>query len=506
MAVGAGRAGRLEIMPASRERGTFKKARRYGWLWVFMGTLALQILGTWTFPLIDRDEPKFAEASREMLRSGQYVVPKFNGEDRLDKPPLIYWLQAASMRVLGENEFAARVPSILACAGVAALLCLAGARLATEEAGIRSAIIFATGLLVLMFGRLGLADMVMVFFVTLGFWAGWELAHAEDSDGARSWHARWWWLYYGSLWLGFLAKGPIAWLPLLAPIWTAMRERGGWRRFGLVWGLAFSLGMIALWGVPALILTHGEYFRIGLGRHVAGRFIFSIEGNGSRSFMHYLAFLPFYFVTVFASFAPWSFFLPRLAALVRLEGRLSALESYLATGVAVTFGIFTIMNTKLPHYTLPCFPLLALWVGLRWPELSPSRRNFSRIAVSIAVLAVVVAGAGGWWAGKNLVAAKLETALAAVAKPGAPAMTLDCQEPSVIWALRGRTDDLTAAAQPANLSHFMGETGSRLCVLPSAEKKTVFPTIPNGWRQVYVDGINPDHGSPANLVILSKDD
>ncbi len=53
--------------------------------------------GSWSLPLMDRDEPRFAEASREMLETGNWVVPHLNGEDRFDKPPLIYWLQAGSI-------------------------------------------------------------------------------------------------------------------------------------------------------------------------------------------------------------------------------------------------------------------------------------------------------------------------------------------------------------------------------------------------------------------------
>ena len=61
-------------------------------------------------PLVDRDEPRFAEASREMIERGDYVVPYFNDRYRFDKPPLTYWAQVASYRVFGQNPFAARLP------------------------------------------------------------------------------------------------------------------------------------------------------------------------------------------------------------------------------------------------------------------------------------------------------------------------------------------------------------------------------------------------------------
>ena len=73
-------------------------------------------------PLLDRDEPRFAEASREMLQSGNIIVPMFNNAPRYAKPPLIYWCQSAAYRVLGENALAARLPSLIAVAGTAVLL------------------------------------------------------------------------------------------------------------------------------------------------------------------------------------------------------------------------------------------------------------------------------------------------------------------------------------------------------------------------------------------------
>src|SRR5258708_14751931 len=74
--------------------------------------LILFLSGNWILPLMDRDEPRFAEASREMLQRKDFIVPWFNGQYRFDKPPLIYWCQVACYRILGENELSARLPSV----------------------------------------------------------------------------------------------------------------------------------------------------------------------------------------------------------------------------------------------------------------------------------------------------------------------------------------------------------------------------------------------------------
>src|SRR5207249_1179088 len=148
-------------------------------------------------------------------------------------------------------------------------------------------------------------------------------------------------------------------------------------------GTVLMLAIVAAWGVPALIQTHGEFFGIGIGRHVVGRSFGAMEGHGANSLGIYLALLPFYFVTVFASFFPWSIKLPALCK--NLHARRDDTDQFLLAGAIVIFGIFTLLQTKLPHYTLPAFPLLALLVARRFEFLRLSR------ALSIAMTAVYLA-------------------------------------------------------------------------------------------------------------------
>ena len=83
---------------------------------LFFGCIVFHLIGTWSVPLIDRDEPRFAESSREMIERGNYIVPRFNNQLRLDKPSLSYWAQVESFRIFGENDFAARFPTAVAAA------------------------------------------------------------------------------------------------------------------------------------------------------------------------------------------------------------------------------------------------------------------------------------------------------------------------------------------------------------------------------------------------------
>src|SRR5205085_877864 len=112
-------------------------------------------------------------------------------------------------------------------------------------------------------------------------------------------------------------------------------------------------------------------FRVGIGKHVVERSVATMEGHGASSVWMYLALLPFYFLTVFASFFPWSIKLPALWK--NLRAQRDGTDQFLLAGTFMIFGIFTLVQTQLPHYTLPAFPLLALLLARRFECLILSR-------------------------------------------------------------------------------------------------------------------------------------
>src|SRR5256885_12858689 len=146
------------------------------------------MVGTWSLPLIDRDEPRFAEASREMIERGDYIGPRFNNQVRLDNPPIAYWAQTASYRVFGQNDFAARFPSAFAAALTALSIFAWGSRLRSPwrpsvsqaqigeaKVGWWAAIIFTVSLQPFLHAKDAVADVWLVLFVTLANLAGYEL-------------------------------------------------------------------------------------------------------------------------------------------------------------------------------------------------------------------------------------------------------------------------------------------------------------------------------------------
>src|SRR6266480_6052848 len=211
-----------------------------------------------------------------MIQRADYVVPYFNNQLRLDKPPLAYWAQVASYRIFGENDFSARFPSAIAAALIALVIFAWSRRNGATTVGWWAAIIFTLSLQTFVHAKAAVADMWLVLFMTLANWIGYELIQRPASHAQRPiFNSQWrlWWAFYLSLALGFLAKGPIAGMPLLTVLTTIALTRD-WqlaRRFKFLRGILLVVGVVALWGIPALIQTHGQFFTIGIGRHVIGR-------------------------------------------------------------------------------------------------------------------------------------------------------------------------------------------------------------------------------------------
>src|SRR5947209_646612 len=181
---------------------------------LYLACVGFHVLGTSSSPLIDRDEPRFAEASREMIERGDYVVPHFTNQLRRDKRPLAYWAQVACYKMFGESDFAARFPSAIAAALVAMLILAWGKSLNGERLGWWAAIIFTLSLQTFVHGKAAVADMWLVLFVTLAHRSGYELMQfptlnargsrlnseeINQTSKIKNQTSLWWWTFYLSL-------------------------------------------------------------------------------------------------------------------------------------------------------------------------------------------------------------------------------------------------------------------------------------------------------------------
>jgi 4-amino-4-deoxy-L-arabinose transferase-like glycosyltransferase len=353
---------------------------------------ALLLALTATTTLWDRDEARFGQAAVEMLSSGDYLLPTFNGELRPQKPPLVYWLMTISLRVLGQTEMAVRLWSSIAMA-VAALATFAlGRRLWSPNVGLGAMAILGLTPLTMLEGVAATADAVLLAAITV------SIAIASRAiEEVPTWRAT---AGLGlALGVGALAKGPVAiGLPvgiMVVTHFAAFRSRA-WshRRAAVTLGAAAAVGLslFSLWLVPAAIASSGGIATRGLVRENLVRLLQPMEGHGTS-----LALAPFYYPAVITvGFAPWVVYLPRALRRMMLVGvRTSPRNALLAAWIGVPLVLFTVSATKLPHYILPAFPALALSVAaVIAAGTHPSRPFETRTKRLIGVSVVTVLGLG----------------------------------------------------------------------------------------------------------------
>lgn len=350
-------------------------------------TALLYLPGTGTIPLMDRDEPRFAHATVEMMQRDTWLIPYFNGEYRFDKPPLTYWWMRLHYALLGVNELAARLHSVVAVWLVSLVVFSVGRRLSGTKAAWWGAVGWLTSLQALVHGRLCVADMPMVLCVALAMWSLMELL-AEDAAPSR--FGRWWWTLWLSLGLGFLAKGPIALLvPALALVlwrFALWRKPLPWTRLQAGWGVALALVPVAAWGIPALMETQGLFWKVGMGEHVVKR--------GTHAFNGRVILPGYYLLSAFLSLLPWIALLPQIVSFVRRNW--SVRTSLLVAWFAAPQVVFLFYATQLPHYTMPGFPAFFVLLGLTMSGAPQRMPVFARWLLAAFVLLALSLAAVAW--------------------------------------------------------------------------------------------------------------
>lgn len=312
----------------------------------------------------DRDEALYARTAVEMLQTGNFIVPKFNGDIFAHKPPLIYWLMAGSMTVFGETEFAARFVSAPATAATAFLLFLIGRRMFGRSAGLWAMLVYPSSMLIAYLGATAMLDATLIAFICLAMWAYVEVMY----DGTRPKTMA---VVFGiAILLSMLTKGPVGpavAIPAVAISWLLLdrQERPAFRV--MVWFALASIAGLALfflWAVPANMMSGGELYSSGVGIHIVGRFLKPMEGHGGSGMLGYILTLPVYLPVVIIGVSPWIMHLPA-AANAAWSGKLGTRRDrvLIMSWSVPAFVLFSLAATKLPHYVAPVFPVLALAVA-----------------------------------------------------------------------------------------------------------------------------------------------
>ncbi len=311
-------------------------------------------------PLLDPDEGRYSEVPREMLASGDWVVPHQNGLVFLDKPPLSSWLVAGSFRVFGETEGAARLPGKLATAGTMLALFLFARRRAGERAGALAAFFFGGSILGFGLARMVLIDPVLTAAQTSAVLA--FAALCETEGGAARKERGLAAVFAVSVAAAVLLKGLVG---VVLPggavvLWSlATRRWGPFRRLVAPLPVALFLALALPWHVAAA-LREPEFLGYYFGHEHFDRFLRPV---------HHRTGAPWFFLAVVAGgFLPFTPLLPRLRAAWpgwrRSALRARPLEAFLWTWVLLVVAFFTASSSKLVTYVHPVFPSLALLLAL----------------------------------------------------------------------------------------------------------------------------------------------
>lgn len=378
-------------------------------------------LSTGDHPLYAPDEGRYGSVSINMVETGNWLVPMMNGKAHLTKPPLVYWLQATCTMLLGDDEFALRLPSLIA--STMTLLITFG--LALRWGGARRALV-ATGLLSLaplhlLVGRLAITDATLTMCWTAALAAGvMAIQPAEPSRPSWPWAGAMW----AAVAVGLMTKGPLALVPVgLLLLWILLTgQRGAIRRLHIALGLPLAIVPIGIW--VGLILSH-EPQAIAIWKHeMLDRA--SGAGDHPEPFWYYI---PIVIGGLFPITTTLS--LPGLDYSWRDAWkccRSTQLTSLLVLAVIAPFIGFSLMGGKLATYVLPIGPPLALLGAkvlearfLGHPDRVPNDRQSKltlaaiTIAMAIVVAAMVFAGLrvipDGIWAASMAIVAPIATLL-----------------------------------------------------------------------------------------------
>jgi len=371
------------------------------YLLILVFGLVLYLPGFSSIPAVDRDESRFAQATRQMLESGDYVDIRLQDEARLKKPIGIHWLQAAATKLAGGEDVANpiwtyRLPSLVGALGAILVTLWIGRRWLGAEAGFAGAALLAATLLLGMEARQAKTDAFLLLTILVAM-AGLGEAWMPRLGAAPL--ARWRWiLFWVAIGIGILIKGPIVLMVAgLAALVLAVAGRGvGWLGRLRPWpGILIALAIALPWLIAITISTHGAFITQSLGNDMVAKLAGARESHGAPPGA-YLAMFPvtFWPGSLFALLAlPWVWRNRRDRAVI-----------FCLAWIVPSWLVFEAVPTKLPHYVLPLYPAIALLAGAalsdrlsappgRWRPWAMHAAVALWLLVGLALGAIVIAAA-----------------------------------------------------------------------------------------------------------------
>jgi 4-amino-4-deoxy-L-arabinose transferase len=335
-------------------------------------------------PIFIPDESRYAEIPREMIASGDWIVPHLDGIRYFEKPVLGYWLNAISIKVFGENAFAVRFPSAMATGISALILFLLVRRFLNKNfLGAITAVIFLTSFEVYGVGTFNVLDSILAMFLTAAM-ASFFFAYAAGISVKKKQGL----LFLFGIFCGlaFLTKGFLAFaVPVLVIIPFMIWERRFKELLIMPWIPIAAAVLVALpWGV-LIHLREPDFWHYFIWNEHIRRFL-AENAQHSQSFMYFFFVLP-------AAALPWAFLFPAVILGLRRTRLKNPMTRYAVCWFVFPFLFFSMCKGKLLTYILPCFPPLAILIsiGLHQYFEAGGKHAFNAGGKSLALLIIGIA-------------------------------------------------------------------------------------------------------------------
>jgi 4-amino-4-deoxy-L-arabinose transferase-like glycosyltransferase len=368
---------KIATIPQSFYAQDGKRLSRLAYLFLVMLCVAFFTPGIATMPPTDRDESSFAQASKQMVETGNYTDIRLQDEPRYKKPIGIYWLQSAAVRILNPrhlNEiWAYRIPSFIGATIAVLMTATLGALLFNPATGLLAAMMLAGCVLLNVEARLAKTDAALLASIMVAMY-GLARAYVGQITG---WRVPL--LFWTAVACGVLIKGPIILLPAASVLlWMKISNKNiAWFRSlrpGL--GILYALTLIAPWFIAISLQSHGAFVEQSAGQDMLAKLWQGQNRGILPPGMHLMAlpiaFFPFALFIIFAAPDAWKM-------------RHDAAVKFCLGWIIPTWIVFELSLTKLPHYVLPAYPALALlaakFMADGFPWLSATTRRLPLVLI-----------------------------------------------------------------------------------------------------------------------------
>ena len=332
---------------------------RAGWIVLMLLTIAALAPGLFAVPAMDRDESRYAQASRQMMETGDYLNIRFQDRDRHKQPAGTYWLQSLFAQPFGGAEApigAHRLPGFVLALIAVALTAWLGARIFSPPAGLAAGLVLATTLVLSVESRTAKTDAILlgVGMVAQAALMILMIEIKQRRPAFRGWPAVMW----AALGVSLLIKGPIFLMVTaltLAGFAAWKRDPGLLLKVRPLPGAALALAIFTPWFIAINLETDWAFAMEAIGHSMLGKVGEAQEAHAGPLGFH----LGMTAITLWPGAA-----LLGLAILAAWRLRDRDEVKFLIAWIVPTYIVFEIVATKLPHYTLPSFPAIALLIGL----------------------------------------------------------------------------------------------------------------------------------------------